>query len=132
MTGGYKKSWSVRSYPEAVVRMLKQITRVFDEGYDQGIVGWMGRTYSHQRKDFRPKPPRLTVERENHLVFQQDLVTPFTFTVDVAPEGPGTRVIVEVKASGMVKDAPAADAVVPLLFALTKALEPGEPPKPET
>jgi len=124
MQVGFKKTWVVRSYPDAVLRLVKLMPRIYDSAFEDGVVGWVGRTFSHQRKDFRPKPPRLTLEKEQHLVFQHDLVTPFTYTVDLQAEGSGTRVTFEVKTLGTSKDLSSAEQALIVVYALTKALEP--------
>lgn len=124
MIGAWKKTWTVRSYPDAVITVLKRMPQVYSDGAEAGVVGWMGRTYTHQRKDFRPKPPKLTVDKGNRLVFQHDLVSPITYTLEVSPEDNQTRIQVEVKASGGGKDSSAGEQVVIIFYALTKALEP--------
>ncbi len=127
MLGAWKKAWKVRSYPDAVIRILKLMPQVYADGAQAGVVGWMGRTYTHQRKDFRSKPPKLSVDKGNRLVFQHDLVSPITYTVEVTEtEDHQTQIQVEVKASGGAKDSSAGEQVVVILFALTKALEPSE------
>jgi len=127
----FKKSWWVRSYPEAVAKVMKAMPRIYTQGCEDGVLAWVGRTFAHQRKDFRPKPPALKVEKPERLVFQHDLVNPATYTIDIAAENQGTRVTVEVRLAGIVKENPA-DAVLPLLYALTRALEPEEPPPSAT
>lgn len=124
MLGTWKKTWTVRSYPDAVIRVLKLMPQVYADGAQAGVVGWMGRTYAHQRKDFRPKPPKISVDKGNRLVFQHDLLNPITYTVEVAGEDNQTRIQVEVKASGGGKDSNAGEQVVVILYTLTKALEP--------
>jgi hypothetical protein len=120
----WKKSWKVRSYPDAVIKVIKLMPQVYADGAQDGVVGWMGRTYAHQRKDFKPKPPKLSVDKGNRLVFQHDLVSPITYTVEVAKEDNQTRIEVEVKASGGGKDGSAGEQVVVIFYTLTKALEP--------
>jgi hypothetical protein len=124
MAGSWKKSWFVHSYPDAVIRMIKLMPRVYEDGAMAGIVGWMGRTYSHQRKDFRPKSPKLSVDKGERLVFQHDHITPITYTVQVEEQDGRTLVEIEVKTSGSSRDTTPGEQVVTLLFALTKALEP--------
>jgi len=124
MIGAWKKSWKVRSYPDAVIKVLKLMPQVYADGAAAGVVGWIGRTYAHQRKDFRSKPPKLSVDKGNRLVFQHDLVNPITYTVEVGQEESQTRVQVEVKASGRGKDSDAGEQVVIIFYTLTKALEP--------
>lgn len=127
MAGSWKKTWRVRSYPDAVRQILRAVPRLYEDGSRDGIIGWVGRTYSHQRRDVKPKAPKLTVEKESRLVFQHDLVTPFTYTIDLAEGDDGTTEIkVEVRSSAMAKDTTAADQVVALCYTLTKALEPFE------
>jgi hypothetical protein len=127
MAGSWKKTWQVRSYPDAVRRIIKAVPRLYEDGSRDGIIGWVGRTYSHQRRDVKPKVPKLTVEKENRLVFQHDLLTPFTYTIELTDGGDGTTTIkVEVRSSATAKDTTAADQVVALCYALTKALEPFE------
>jgi hypothetical protein len=124
MAGSWKKVWEVRSYPEAVQRMLRTLPAVFDGAGERGMLGWVGRTFSHQRKDMRPKAPRLTAERPERLVFQHDLVTPFTYTVELAAVEDRTRVTLEVRTTELVKDTTPADQVTLLCYALSRALEP--------
>jgi len=124
LAGSWKKSWVVRSYPDAVIRMIKFMPRVYVDGSGAGVLGWVGRTFSHQRRDFKPKPPELTVDKGNRLIFQHPLLTPFTYTVEVQAEDENTRVEVQVKVSGTTRDTSAGEQVVALFFALTKALEP--------
>ena len=124
MLGAWKKTWKVRSYPDAVIKVLKLMPQVYADGAQDGVVGWMGRTYAHQRKDFKPKPPKLSVDKGNRLVFQHDLLSPITYTVEVAEENNQTRIQVEVKASGGGKDGGAGEQVVVIFYTLTKALEP--------
>lgn len=126
MIGAWKKTWKVRSYPDAVIKALKLMPQVYADGTQDGVVGWMGRTYAHQRKDFKPKPPKLSVDKGNRLVFQHDLVSPMTYTVEVSEEDNQTRIKVEVKASGGGKDSSVGEQVVVIFYALTKALEPAE------
>lgn len=127
MLTSWKKAWRLRSYPDAVLRMLKAIPRVYTDGHADGIIGWVGRTYSHQRRDVKPKLPQLTVERESRLVFQHDLLTPFTYTIEVSENEDGTTSVrVEVRSSAMAKDTSPADQFVSLCYALTKALEPAQ------
>jgi hypothetical protein len=125
MIGAWKKTWTVRSYPDAVIKVIKRMPQVYADGAQAGVVGWMGRTYAHQRKDFRPKPPKLSVDKGNRLVFQHDLVSPITYTVQVDQEDNQTRIQVEVKASSGGKDSSAGEQVVVIFYTLTKALEPG-------
>ena len=67
------------------------------------------------------------MEKETRLVFQHELLTPFTYTVELTDNGDGTTGIkVEVRSSATAKDTTAADQVVALCYALTKALEPIE------
>ena len=124
MIGAWKKTWKVRSYPDAVIKVLKLMPQVYADGAEAGVVGWMGRTYAHQRKDFRPKPPKLSVDKGSRLVFQHDLVSPITYTLEVSQEDNQTRIQVEVKASGGGKDSGAGEQVVVIFYTLTKALEP--------
>ena len=124
MAASWKKSWTVRSYLDAVLKMVKQMPRVYEDGTHSGIIGWMGRTYSHQRKDVKSKPPKLSVDKGNRLVFQHDLITPFTYTVEVGEEEDVVRVTVEVKVSGAGRDTSAGEQAIILFYALTKALEP--------
>ena len=124
MLGAWKKTWKVRSYPDAVIKVLKLMPQVYADGAQDGVLGWMGRTYAHQRKDFRPKPPKLRVDKGKRLVFQHDLLNPITYTVEVAEENNQTRIQVEVKASGGGKDSGAGEQVVVIFYTLTKALEP--------
>lgn len=125
MAGTWKKTWQVRSYPDAVARVLRTMPRLYADGSRDGIIGWVGRTYSHQRRDVKPKVPKLTVERDNRLVFQHDLLTPFTYTIDLDETDDGnTGIKIEVRSSATAKDTTAADQVVALCYALTKALEP--------
>ncbi len=126
MSGTWKKVWEVRSYPEGVQRMLCQLPAVYDAAAEKGLLGWMGRTFAHQRKDVRPKGPRLMAQRPDRLVFQHDLVTPFTYTVDLQAVEDRTRVTLEVRTTELVKDTSPADQVTLLAFALSKALEPPE------
>ncbi len=125
MKGSWKKSWFVHSYPDAVIRMIKLMPRVYEDGALAGIVGWMGRTYSHQRKDFHPKSPQLSVDKGERLVFQHDQIIPYTYTVQMKEQEGGTQVEVEIKTSGSSRDTTPGEQVMTLLFALTKALEPG-------
>ncbi len=124
MPAGWKKTWSVRSYPDAVRSILKRLPQVYGDGTRDAVIGWVGRTFAHQRRDVKPKVPQLTVDREERLVFQHDLVTPFTYTVTLQQEDFGTTVRIEVRPSAMAKDTGPADQVVALAYALTKALEP--------
>jgi len=126
MIGTWKKTWTVRSSPDAVIKVLKRMPQVYADGADNGVVGWMGRTYTHQRKDFRPKPPKLSVDKGSRLVFQHDLVSPITYTAEVSQADKLTRIQMEVKASGGSKDSGAGEQVVIICYALTKALEPNE------
>jgi hypothetical protein len=126
MIGAWKKTWKVRSYPDAVIKVLKLMPQVYTDGASDGVVGWMGRTYAHQRKDFKPKPPKLSVDKGNRLVFQHDLVSPITYTVEVLEEDGQSRIQVEVKTSAGGKDSSAGEQVVVIFYALTKALEPAE------
>ncbi len=124
MPSSWKKTWWVRSYPDAVLRMIKSMPRVYADGCSDGVIGWMGRTFAHQRRDVKPKLPRLTVEREGRLVFQHDLLTPFTYTFELAEDEDGTSIRVEVRTSSTAKDTSSADQIICLCYALTKALEP--------
>ena len=83
----------------------------------------MGRTYAHQRKDIRPKSPRLILEKGWRLIFQHDLISPFTYAVELFEELDKTRVQLEVKSSGSSRDASSAEQVAVLLFALSRAVE---------
>lgn len=125
MAGSWKKTWSVRSYPDAVKRILMALPRVYEDGSREGILGWVGSTYSRQRRNVKPKIPRLTVEKDTRLVFQHDLLSPFTYSIDIEEDEDGlTRVQIEVRASRAVKETLPADQVVTLCYALSKALEP--------
>jgi len=125
MAGTWKKHWRIRSYPEAVLRILKSAPFIYSDGVSDGVIGWMGRTFSHQRRDFKPKSPKLTLEKPNRLVFQHEGLSPFTYTVE-ATDGPEdtTEIRMEVRTSANVKDTTPADQFVSLCYALTKALEP--------
>jgi hypothetical protein len=124
MSASWKKSWTVRSYLDAVLKMVKLMPRVYEDGTRLGIIGWVGRTYSHQRKDVKSKPPKLSVDKGNRLIFQHDLITPFTYTVEVSEEEDEVRVTVEVKTAGTHRDTTAGEQAVTLFYVLTKALEP--------
>ncbi len=124
MAGSWKKSWMVRSYPDAVAQVLKRMPSVYEDGCRDGVIGWVGRTFTHQRKDFKPKPPRLSVDKGTRMVFQHDLVNPVTYTVDLEQEDDQTRIKVEVKASGSGREGGAGEVVVAIFYTLTKALEP--------
>jgi len=124
MVGCLKHSWSGRAYPGAVAQVLKRMPSVYEGGCRDGIIGWVGRTYTHQRKDFKPKPPRLAVDKETRMVFQHDLVNPITYTDDLEQEDNQTRIKVEVKASGTAREGDAGEVVVAIFYTLTKALEP--------
>jgi hypothetical protein len=127
MAATWKKSWIVRAYPRAVVKFLKRMPEVYEDGARDAILGWSGRSFTPQRKDFLPKPPKLTLEKDNRLVFRHDLPSPITYTVEYSPEEKQeTHIQVEVRVSGSGKESASAEQVVTLLFTLTKALEPPE------
>ncbi len=124
MTNSWKKTWTVRSFPEAVARMVRRLPEAFAAACRVGMVARLGPTYAHQRKDFRPSPPRLSLDTECRLVFQHEQIVPFTYTVEIAAQGQETLVEVEAKASGSARDTALAEQVLLIIFALTKALEP--------
>lgn len=124
MASSWKKSWRVRSYPEAVARMVKRLPDIYQGAASGGLIARMGPTYAHQRKDFRPSAPRLSLEQEGRLVFQHEQLVPFTYTVELTAVDGEVEVTVEVKASGVARDTQLAEQVVVLLYALTRALEP--------
>jgi hypothetical protein len=124
MASSWKKSWRVRSYPEAVASMVRRLPEVFQGAAGSGLIARMGPTYSHQRKDFRLPSPRLSLEQNYRFVFQHEQIVPFTYTVELTPRDQETEVSVEVKASGVARDTQLAEQVLVLLYALTRALEP--------
>ncbi|RLB59153.1 MAG: hypothetical protein DRI34_02800 [Deltaproteobacteria bacterium] len=123
MSGSWKKTWTVRSHPGTVIGAIRMLPRVYADGLAAGILGRMGRTYAHQRKDIRPKSPRLILEKGWRLIFQHDLISPFTYAVELFEELDKTRVQLEVKSSGSSRDASSAEQVAVLLFALSRAVE---------
>ncbi len=85
----------------------------------------MGRTFSHQRRDFKPKSPKLTLKKTNRLVFQHEGLSPFTYTIELKDnQDDTTEIKMEIRTSANVKDTSPADQFVSLCYALTKALEP--------
>ena len=124
MAGSWKKSWDVRSYPDAIARMIKLMPRVYEDASAAGIIGWVGRTYSHQRKDYKSKPPRLSMDKGSRIIFQHDALTPLTYTVEIKDLDGECRVEVEVKFSGSGRDKGNGEQAVLIFYCLTKALEP--------
>lgn len=124
MPGSWKKRWTVEARPELVREALRDVPRVYAQGAVDGVVGWMGRTYAHQRRDFKPKTPTLTADKDDRMVFQHDLLSPMTYTVHYAPEGQGTRVEVEVRMAGSGKESGVGEQLVVMIYAMTRLLEP--------
>lgn len=105
---------------------LKTMPRLYTLAIGDGLVGRLGRTFGHQRRDYKPKPPKLIMDRDDQLVFQHELLTTYTYKVQIEEEAGESHVILEVKTSSMAKESQSADEVTLLFYALTKALETGQ------
>lgn len=119
----WKKKWLIRAPMEDVQSMLKAMPRIYLEASADGLTARMGRTFGHQRRDFKPKAPRLAVERPGELFFQHELVSPLTYKILLEDERGDTAITFEVKTSATAKESGPAEQICLILYCLGKALE---------
>ena len=120
---GWKKKWNIRAAVEDVQSILKAMPRIYVEASADGLTERMGRTFGHQRRDFKPKVPKWAVDKPGELVFQHDLVSPLTYKLLLTDDSGDTEVSFEVKTSATAKDSGPAEQICLILYSLSKSLE---------
>ena len=120
---GWKKQWSVTASVDEVQSMLKAMPRIYLEAASDGLMARMGSTFGHQRRDFKPKAPKLSLDKPGELVFQHDLIKPMTYKLSMKDNVGYTDLLLEIKTSSMAKDTSPADHISFIFYTLSKSLE---------